>query len=411
MEPQYKTSRPLKIVYIADNFDADNNGTTISVRRFVDALRSFGHTVIVVSNGRPEKDKVVMGSYTKGFVAWYVKRECMVFARPDEKLIREALEGADIAHFQIPFYLECKGLSIARQMDIPCTAGFHCQPENITFNIGMGWCTPLADLIFKIFNCIFYKKIDHIHCPTHFIASELERQHYKAKCHVISNGVDLKKYHPIPVERPESLKDKFIILMSGRLSTEKRQDLLIRAVEKSKYKDRIQIILAGMGPCEKKYIKMSANLPNKPIIRLFSQEELPKALNMSDLYVHAADAEIESISCIEAFACGLVPVIAIAKKSATKQFALSEYNTFKGGNVDDLLSRIEFWIEHEDLRREYSQKYVEFSKQYDVMNCAKMLEEMFYEAIDGYNNNHPKNLEANKSAAEKAQEPVKEPLL
>ena len=133
MEPQYKTSRPLKIVYIADNFDADNNGTTISVRRFVDALRSFGHTVIVVSNGRPEKDKVVMGSYTKGFVAWYVKRECMVFARPDEKLIREALEGADIAHFQIPFYLECKGLSIARQMDIPCTAGFHCQPENITF--------------------------------------------------------------------------------------------------------------------------------------------------------------------------------------------------------------------------------------------------------------------------------------
>ena len=213
MEPQYKTSRPLKIVYIADNFDADNNGTTISVRRFVDALRSFGHSVIVVSNGRPEKDKVVMGSYTKGFVAWYVKRECMVFARPDEKLIREALEGADIAHFQIPFYLECKGLSIARQMDIPCTAGFHCQPENITGNIVMGWCTPLADLIFKIFNCIFYKKIDHIHCPTHFIASELERQHYKAKCHVISNGVDLKKYHPIPVERPESLKSGTVHLV------------------------------------------------------------------------------------------------------------------------------------------------------------------------------------------------------
>ena len=31
---------------------------------------------------------------------------------------------------------------------------------------------------------------------------------------------------------------------------------------------------------------------------------------MSDLYVHAADVEIEAMSCMEAFAGGLVPVIA-----------------------------------------------------------------------------------------------------
>ncbi|KAK8808464.1 hypothetical protein WA158_008365 [Blastocystis sp. Blastoise] len=398
----------LRIVYVTDNFDADNNGTTISVRRFVETLRSFGHEVRVVSNGREEPDKYVVPSYTKGFIPWYVKRECMVFAKPDKEVIRKAFEGADVIYFQLPFILGLTALKIANEMHIPVTAGFHCQPENITFNIGLGWCTPLSELIYELFKNMFYKKIGHIHCPTQFLADELKRHHYKGQTHVISNGSYMKKYHPMNIERDPQLQGKFVILMSGRLSTEKRQDLLIHAVEKSKYKNQIQIILAGMGPLQSRYEKMSANLPNKPIIRLFSQEELVYTINMCDLYVHGADAEIESISCIEAFSCGLVPVIANAKKSATKQFALCEYNTFKGGNVDELVERIEFWMEHEELRKEYSAKYVEFAKEFDIVTCGHKMENMFYEAMDDYYQMNPEYIQNNISIPQTNE--VKQPI-
>ena len=45
--------------------------------------------------------------------------------------------------------------------------------------------------------------------------------------------------------------------------------------------------------------------------------------------MHSADAEIEAISCIEAFACGNVPIIANSPNSATKQFALVKESYLK----------------------------------------------------------------------------------
>ena len=50
---------------------------------------------------------------------------------------REAFEGADVVHFYLPFQLEKKGRKIAKGMGIPCTAAFHLQPENITYNCGL----------------------------------------------------------------------------------------------------------------------------------------------------------------------------------------------------------------------------------------------------------------------------------
>lgn len=66
------------------------------------------------------------------------------------------------------------------------------------------------------------------------IANELRKHNYKAKITVISNGVS-NNFKKIEVEKPENLKDKFVILMVGRYSKEKRQDLIIEAIKKSKY--------------------------------------------------------------------------------------------------------------------------------------------------------------------------------
>ena len=148
---------------------------------------------------------------------------------------------------------------------------------------------------------------------------------------MISNGVDSDfVYRKLP--KPKEYEGKFVILMIGRLSNEKRQDVLIRAVNQSAYREKIQLILAGQGPKYKALKKLGRQLKNPPVIRFFSREELLDVIAVSDLYVHAADAEIEAISCIEAFSGGLVPVIANSPKSATPQFALCDESLFEAGN-------------------------------------------------------------------------------
>lgn len=74
----------------------------------------------------------------------------------------------------------------------------------------------------------------------------------------------------------------------------------------------------------KKLRRLGEKLPHKPVLKFYQKSELIGLMNRCDLYVHASDVEIEAISCIEAFSCGLVPVIADSRKSATPQFALDE---------------------------------------------------------------------------------------
>ena len=102
----------------------------------------------------------------------------------------------------------------------------------------------------------------------------------------------------------------FNVLMVGRYAGEKRQDELIEAYAKSRHAQEIQVILAGKGPLEKKYRRLAEKLPNPIVMNFYEPARLLEILHMADLYVHTSDAEIEAMSCMEAFACGLVPVIA-----------------------------------------------------------------------------------------------------
>lgn len=174
--------------------------------------------------------------------------------------------------------------------------------------------------------------------------------------------------------------------MIGRLSAEKRQDVIIDAVGLSKYADRIQLVFAGQGPKMKDLEKAGEKLINPPYIHFFSKEELIQLLSMTDLYIHAADVEIEAISCIEAFASGLVPIIADSPKSATPQFALDERSLFLAGRPDDLAVKIDYWLDHPEEKKEMEILYGKEGKKYNIDHCVSQIEEMFLSAISEYGN-------------------------
>lgn len=373
----------MKILIVIDQYDGANNGTTISARRFVENLRKLGNEVRVISTGKKEKDKYIVKKLRLFPVAnWIVTSQGMTFAKANKEKLTEAIKWADIVHFYLPFFLSIKGMKIAKQMNKPMTSAFHVQPENITYTIGLGKKEKVNDKIYEVFRDTFFNNFKHIHCPSDFIANELIKHGYTAKMHVISNGIE-PEWKYLKSKKPEELKGKIIITMVGRLSGEKRQDLLIDAVSKSKYSDKIQLIFAGKGPKELNYMKLSEKLANKPIFNFYPNEELRYILSYTDLYVHTSDAEIEAISCIEAIATGLVPVIAESDKSATSQFALDSRSKFEAGNSRDLANKIDYWLENEKERKEMEVKYADYAKKYRIEESMKEIEEMFKEEIEG----------------------------
>jgi glycosyltransferase involved in cell wall biosynthesis len=186
-----------------------------------------------------------------------------LFAKPVKETLARAIQGADAVHVYEPWPLGSAAQRVAKRLHVPVMAAFHTQPENITYNIGLGWFPLAAHVVYFMMYLFFYRRFSHIHCPSKFIAAQLRRHGYKAWLHVISNGV-----HPDfrPPECPQKRdKDIFRILMVGRLSPEKRQDVLIRAVRMSKYAGHIQLYFAGQGPWEKRLRRMGDTLPHPPI--------------------------------------------------------------------------------------------------------------------------------------------------
>ena len=373
----------MKILIVIDQYDNLSNGTTISAKRFVEGLRKDGNEVQILSTGKDEENKFGLKTYKfPKVIDKYFKANEMVFAKPDEEVMREIFKNQDVIHFYMPFALARKGVKIAEEMHIPHTTAFHVQPENITYAVGLGTNQLINDKIYTYFRT-YYNKFRHIHCPSKFIANQLENHGYTAKLHVISNGVD-EDFKYDRKEKPEELKDKFVVTMVGRYSPEKRQDVLIDAIKKSKYSDKIQLILGGKGQCYEKYKEQSKDLKNPPIMQFFAKNDLANILSYTDLYVHSADAEIEAISCLEAIACGNVPIISNSNESATVQFALNDKSLFEHGNSEDLAKKIDYFIENPEYLIQMRKEYAEFANKFRIENSIKLMEKMFEEEIEDY---------------------------
>ncbi len=371
----------MKILLVVDQYDEANNGTTISARRFAEGIEKEGHEVHIAAVGEEKERKHTMEEYNLiPGIRKLIHSHGMKFAKPDDEKLREAIKEVDIVHCYTPFILSLHAVKIAKELGVPATTACHVMPEIITSAVRMGKVEKLNKKIHQAFHDVFYKHFNHIHCPSQFIADELRKNNYTQKLYVISNGI-APEYKYNRIEKPKHLKDKFVVTMVGRLSREKRQDLIMRAVKRSKYENKIQIMLAGKGPKQKLYERLGRELTNQPIISFYNKEDLMHLLSYTDLYIHTSDMEIEGLSCTEAIAMGNVPVISKGPKSATSQFAIVKESTFENGNIYELKDRIEFWYENNKYREKMQKEYALFANNYTLDDSVKELIKMFEEAI------------------------------
>ncbi len=391
----------MKILFVIDSFYTTNNGTSISAQRFAGELRHRGHEVKVLCWDTPRKDdaegmaenvSLTDGDFTTTkfnlpiFQPLCDKHD-FSFAYNDKKIVHTACDWADIVHIFVPFGISFEAVNYCNRTGKPVTAAFHIQPENMTSSVSMGKVKWFNELFYDSFRNNIYNHVRHVHVPSQFMGKMIAERGYTAKIHPISNGIQeafMEAGERKAAGRKQTIasdKECFKIMMIGRLSQEKRQDVIINAVKYSKYADRIQLVFAGRGPEYDHYVELGKSLKHRPQFVYVGRDELINHLLETDLYVHASDMESEAISCIEAFATGLVPVIANSEVSATPQFALDGRSLFKPGSPKDLARAIDYWLDHPTERRYMEEQYRLAGKQYSLAASVKLFEQMLNEEI------------------------------
>lgn len=377
----------MKILLVIDDYISSNNGTTISCRRFAGELRRQGHEVKVLGTSLPdEPDMFRLEEYHLPIVDGLVRANDFHFSKVDMAVIRKAVAWADVVHCMMPFMLTYRTEQVVREMHKPATAAFHIQPENLLSAVRLGKWTLVNSALYAMWRKGIYDKFAFIHCPSEFMKQEMLDHRYKGDIRAISNGIS-DAFCLQEKRKTKKTEGKIVVTMVGRLAREKRQDVIIRAVRKSKYADRIQIVFAGKGPLEGFYKRLGRRLKNPPMFVYLNQSDLIDLLAETDVYVHASDMESEAISCIEAFATGLVPVISDSRKSATLQFAIDSRSLFKAGSPKDLAQKIDYWLDHPEEKKRMEAAYAKQGLDYTLEASVRKCVQMFEDAIEA---NHRK---------------------
>ncbi len=366
--------RRLHIAFVADTFDSTIAGGVRSARRFVEALRER-HEVTVVAAGVAGDGVVALPAFYLPVVGGLMRRNGFVFAWPRRTVLEALFRRVDVVHVQFPFWLGLRAAAIARAMDAPLVSAFHVQPENILYNVGLS-SPRAAAWIYRLFLRRLYDRSDAVVCPSAFALEELRAHGLRAPAEVVSNGIP-PGFGPAPLERAERHRGKALVLAVGRIAREKRLDVVIEGVRRSRHAGRIQLVVTGRGPEEEAIRRRAASLPVPAEVGFVDDAELLRLLCTADLLIHASEVELEGMAVLEALACGTPALVARAPRSAVRQFALSEDWLFRPGDPDDLAARLDRLLDAPERLRAARPAAVALADGYRFDDSVRRLEALY----------------------------------
>ena len=386
----------MRILFVVNSYFSQGNGLDESARRTVEALRSAGQEVRVLSGKNFENPDGPQPEYAMEkfhFPLMQPMLDSFGYAYADwhGSVVEDAVRWADVIHLEETFFLHHAAMNWARKLGKPITGTYHVHPENIVFNcLGHKGGYLVCQMLYRYWCRVFYDNYTYLQCPTENVRERLLRHHVKAHCFTLSNGV-IPDTCLRPLTPPINYLDErrpLELIYIGRTAIEKDQPTLYKAIRLSKYAKRIRLHIAGRGPKLDEYKEMAKQLYTdgvvnyKPIVGFYNRDKLRQLAAKADLAVHCAFVEVEGMSITEAMQQAVVPVIATARYSGTAAYALDERSTYPAEDAKALAQRIDWWFDHPEERWQMGFRYAESMKQYEIANCAQQLIKMFQKAIE-----------------------------
>ena len=392
----------MKILFVVNNYFSQGNGLDESARRTVKALRDAGEEVRVLSGPNLEDPNGPHPDYEVkkfNFPLMQPMLDSFGYAYADwhGEVIEEAVRWADVIHLEETFFLHHAAMNIAKKLGKPITGTYHVHPENIVYNcLGHRAGFLTCQILYRYWCRVFYDNYAYLQCPTENVRARLLRHKVKAQCITVSNGV-IPDTCLRPLTPPEDYLDEnrpLDVIYIGRTAIEKDQPTLFKAIRLSKYAKRIRLHIAGRGPKLAEYTRMADQLYREgvvnyqPVVGFYNRDELRHLAAKADLAVHCAYVEVEGMSITEALQQAVVPVIASARYSGTDTYALDDRSRFPEGDAKALAEKMDYWFDHPQKRWATGFRYAESMKKYDINKCARVLIEMFKNAVESKKNKH-----------------------
>jgi len=305
--------RPPQALIFTDTF-AETNGVAGTMRRI---LSTEDPNIVVVAAGtdiEPRPGLIVLAP------EWSVAlptSEHLELRFPSILHVLEQVERAqpDVVHLATPGPVGLCGLAVAKLLGVPLVGSYHTELGPYALHLTRDLVVAEAMGIYVDW---FYRNCDSVLAPTSTVASTLVERGVTPYERVWSRGVDTN--HFTPLRRRDALREahlgdgEVLLLSVGRVSPEKRLDLLLDAVTIARAEaPEVRLVVAGDGPARE---QLEAGAPDG--VRFLGElggAALADLYASADIFCFPSTTDTFGQVLLEAGASGL-PVVAAAAGGA-----------------------------------------------------------------------------------------------
>ncbi|MFN3477207.1 MAG: glycosyltransferase [Candidatus Methylomirabilales bacterium] len=306
------------------NFSPLVNGLSVSISRYAEYFRRFGHQVFIFAprySGHREREPGVFRLPSLR-VPTHRRYTLPLPISPRLNKVIQDLE-LDILHAQHPFLLGPWALNLARRLGLPLVFTYHTLYEHYAHYVPL--LQPLAAKLALKKAVEFANQADLVIAPTWWVRRLLLNLGIHVPIEVVPTGVEL----PEEIEDPVSLRahlnlepEARVLLYLGRLAKEKNLVLLLHAFHLiTKALPQALLLLVGEGDAREELETLAQELGLERSVRfvgLIPHGRVWSFYRLAQAFLFPSITEAQGLVILEAMAVG-VPVVAI-KDTAAEDF-------------------------------------------------------------------------------------------
>lgn len=336
-------------------------GAEVFAQKLSEYLVSKGHNVDVVTlrDGDLKKEEEINGVRVyrvRSLQIPNIRLLSGIFTIASKSIELDKNQNYDIIHSHLTYPTGQAGTIVKKLRDKPhiitVQGGDLLDYKEFTGKFG-GIIRPLIS--WSLRNC------DIVHSVSNYCSNEAEKLGAK-KTIIIPNGVYLEDFKPIDEIDKKKLREKYgynkkIIISVSRLTPKNGMDVLIRACHRLRNKHDLVLLIIGDGPQREELTILIKDLDMEETVKLMGfipHEDVPKIMNIADIFVRPSLQEGFGISFIEAMSCRLA--IIGTNVGGIPDIIQSEKNGFlvEPDNIDDLAKKIDIFLSEDKLRQEFA---------------------------------------------------------
>ena len=271
----------------------------------------------------------------------------------------------NVVHISAPDVIGHRAVTWARRHKVPVVASVHTRFDTYLAYYHLQALEPLARGLMRR----LYLRCDALLVPAESIAAILRAQRMNRHISIWSRGVDRDQWSPArrDMEWRRSLgigDDEFVVAFLGRIVMEKGLDVYADAiVELVARKVPHRALIIGEGPARPWF---EERLGSQAIfVGHQEKERLARALASTDVLLNPSITETFGNVTLEAMACGL-PVVAAVATGATSLVRDGETGILvEPGDSCGFADALEAYVRDPDLRRRHGEAGLAFARTMD----------------------------------------------